>query len=180
MKSSTNAWLSIAALLGSLCACDLAPARPGDEIRRSGKWVRNQMYWEAYHVDNQNTVKGDVGYQLTVPGPKLDCPTGWTANVQVIQGQLPPGIDIANDFSLTGRPMERGHWIVTLRIDQIVCNGERYTPYGWAESLVVQRGETVTSDCYWWGVRTNWGKEISYCAQQTLHFDISGTGRVRI
>lgn len=180
MRFSAWVQVGVVALLGSLCACDPEPVRPGDGIRNSGKWLHNQMRWQTTDASGQNNIDGKIGYPLTVRGPTLDCPSGWTANVQIVQGGLPPGLSLANDFSITGTPTDRGHWIVTLRIDNIVCRGERYTPYGWAESLVVQRGERVSSECYPPGVTSDYGNAIRYCIDHTLRFHITGTGAVRI
>ncbi len=84
--------------------------------------------WNGGHSD----IDGKIGYPLYVSNPKARCaPSGnWTANTSIVSGTLPPGLTLNSAPStITGTPTERGHWKVTLRKYNIICNGSSYKDF---------------------------------------------------
>jgi hypothetical protein len=75
-----------------------------------------------------------------------------------------------NSGDISGIPTERGHWIVTLKIANIRCNGHRFTMSGAPDVLVENQGWKNQDDCIENGQ--------SYCTLTTIRFHITGTGIV--
>jgi hypothetical protein len=78
---------------------------------------------------------GTVGHPYTLGGPTtLAIPTHhWTATATIQSGTLPPGLTMNDDFSISGIPTERGHWIVTLHLADMITNGVTY--YGFTQQV---------------------------------------------
>lgn len=82
-----------------------------------------------------------VGHPGVVYGPEAWCyPTlSWEGKTTIESGTLPPGMKFdklrwLGEYgygieTITGIPTERGHWIVTLRMGTISCNGETYNGF---------------------------------------------------
>lgn len=91
--------------------------------------------WEKHDVD------GQVGYPLTVQAPGANCPSGgWTANVDIASGTLPPGLTLSSHFAISGIPTARGHWIVVFRMKDLMCGGRHYTIEGAPDLLAQDQG----------------------------------------
>ena len=104
--------------------------------------ITNVIGWEykgvTYYPNQEGSViggtdiNGEVGHPLSLHGPTAHCPPSgdWKAYGEVISGSLPPGIkfnnDTGGDWSISGIPKERGHWIVTMKVSNLQCNGESY------------------------------------------------------
>jgi hypothetical protein len=77
-------------------------------------------------------IDGQVGYSLYVSNPRGRCETSgqWTCSAEIVSGSLPPGLQL-NDapYTITGIPTERGHWIVQMKISNIMCNGSYYQDF---------------------------------------------------
>ena len=90
-------------------------------------WTSSSTHPERYRGPGID-ISGEVGYRLKVSGPRGDCrpaPGQWSANYEIVSGTLPPGLSVDDsDLSITGIPTERGNWIVTIRITNIVCDGQ--------------------------------------------------------
>ena len=73
-------------------------------------------------------IDGEVGHPLYVNGPQALCEPSrkWTLSVKIEKGELPPGMAFDEHFGITGIPTERGHWIVTIRAYDFVCEGTTY------------------------------------------------------
>lgn len=73
-------------------------------------------------------IDGEVGYPLFVKGATANCePTHeWNGSAEVILGALPPGLTLQDNFDITGIPTERGHWIVSIKLSDIQCDGSYY------------------------------------------------------
>ena len=99
--------------------------------------VKEEPGWYGISYSNswnggQNDIDGRIGYALYVSSPKGRCaPSGkWTVNTSIVSGTLPPGMTLNSAPStITGTPTERGHWIVTLRMSNIICNGSSYKDF---------------------------------------------------
>lgn len=85
-------------------------------------------------------IEGQVGYSLYVDGPRANCSVagGWQGTANIVSGSLPPGLAIDSSFSITGVPTERGHWIVTLKLDPIYCGGASF--WGFEQKLYFHIG----------------------------------------
>ena len=110
-----------------LSFCTVAFCRGLSNIRT---WANSgQFYYDAFGprgVDGCTDINGEVGHSLSLNGPTADCePSGqWNCQIRVASGTLPPGISIDDIGNITGIPTERGHWIVTMKVSNIQCNGE--------------------------------------------------------
>ena len=87
----------------------------------------------------ESDVNGEVGHPLVVSSPRARCQPGggWGRVASIISGSLPPGIrfnhtDVDYD-RIEGIPTARGHWIVTLALRNLSCNGVTYP--GFQEEL---------------------------------------------
>ena len=83
--------------------------------------------WYAAGTD----IDGEVGHRLSVSGPTLHCPPSgdWAAHNEVISGSLPSGLKLNDDWTISGIPTERGHWVVTMKVSNIMCSGQPYSGY---------------------------------------------------
>ena len=118
-------------------------------------------------------VNGEVGHPISVYGPRGggDCRGGWNAFTGLHSGRLPPGLSVDDSGDITGIPTERGHWIVTMRISNIQCNGHRYLLSGVPDVVVTQDG-------YWGNVEECKENGNNFCSLSTIRFHITGSGRV--
>lgn len=123
----------------------------------------------------QGDVDGKIGYPLSISGPRFDCPSGWTSNMSINSGTLPPGMSLNNNGDITGTPTERGHWIVTMKIDNITCGGhhyqlsgapEEFVNYGLKQGFLTGENSTCAESSY------------GFCSLTTIRFHITGTGEV--
>jgi hypothetical protein len=64
-------------------------------------------------------IDGTVGHPLTVGSMRARAVGGWTANISVVTGELPPGLSFDQRDYITGIPTERGHWIVHLKASNL-------------------------------------------------------------
>lgn len=73
-------------------------------------------------------IDGEVGHPLTVWNPTATCEPShnWTLDAQVVSGSLPPGLDFGKSWQIEGIPTKRGHWIVTVRASNLMCEGSSY------------------------------------------------------
>jgi hypothetical protein len=74
-------------------------------------------------------INGEVGHPLGIRGPNARCVPGgnWSSLGTIASGTLPPGLTMdPRSFDMGGIPRERGHWIVKVKLDNIVCNGSSY------------------------------------------------------
>jgi hypothetical protein len=80
--------------------------------------------WNNWYGD----IDGEVGHRTYVPGPTARCLPShtWNSSYRIQSGSLPPGMDIDNAFNIVGIPTERGHWIVTLELYDVNCEGGSY------------------------------------------------------
>lgn len=83
--------------------------------------------WIASAID----VNGQVGYPLTVYPPTAECipktSVKWSASSELVSGKFPPGIGFKQgEHTITGIPTERGHWITTMKVWDVNCNGNFY------------------------------------------------------
>jgi hypothetical protein len=128
--------------------------------------VGNWGDWSA-----KGDVDGEVGHPLSITGPRGGggCDR-WRAEVDVVSGQLPPGLAMGHGGDISGIPTERGHWIVTLKMANLTCNGHRYTIGGEPDVLVVDQTREGQEEC----------KEDGhgYCRLTTMRFHITGSGLV--
>jgi hypothetical protein len=108
------------AVAAFLMAC--ASSGGGEEERSPGMY--NLTGWNSWGAD----VNGEVGHRLYVAGPTALChpSRNWTADSRVASGQLPPGMTLNKSDNIEGVPTERGHWIVTLELDNVTCQGSSY------------------------------------------------------
>lgn len=75
---------------------------------------------------NTNIMQGTVGipYQAAV---YVNCVGGgWYANASVETGQLPPGLSMSSDGTISGVPTLAGDWNFTVRFAGMMCNGNSY------------------------------------------------------
>lgn len=135
-------------------------------------------------------VNGEVGHPLSVTGPRVrttftriktgevvhfnEC-NQWTwaaSDVGIASGELPPGLTMQNDGDISGIPTERGHWIVTMKFSNPICNdnGHRYTVSGAPDVLVQNQGWKNPDECVENG--------DLYCSLTTIRFHITGSGHV--
>ena len=83
-------------------------------------------------------IDGEVGHPLTVEGLQHNsraCSTPWTADFEVAEGTLPPGLKLNTDSSISGIPTERGHWIVTMKAFNIENACGRPSTPGFTQQL---------------------------------------------
>lgn len=82
--------------------------------------------------NNWSDVNGEVGHRLYVSNPRGRCEPGggWTASASIVSGVLPPGLSL-NDapWAITGIPLERGHWIVRMKLYNISCNNQYFNDF---------------------------------------------------
>ena len=116
--------LMFASLLGLLmtgCA-----STPLAQQQREEPGLYNLVGWNDYLSD----INGEVGHPLSVSAPTARCaPSGnWTTSGgYVASGTLPPGLTMATSPPyISGIPRERGHWIVRMKVDTVMCNGLSY------------------------------------------------------
>ena len=104
------------------------PEKPG--LNSLYGWNNQNSTWNgtinvAYGID----INGEVGHSLFVSSPTARCaPTGswYSEGVYFISGTLPPGMAFGSGNSITGIPLDRGHWIVKLHLKNITCEGKYY------------------------------------------------------
>jgi len=141
-------------------------ARLGVQMRDSSR----SNFWRP-----SGDVSGQVGYPLDIDGPKFDCPTGWTADMTIDSGTLPPGMALQANGHITGTPTERGHWPVVMKLDHIMCDGHHYELSGAPDVFVefgLQHGFQTgdPSQCA--------EGSVGFCNLTTIRFHITGTGEV--
>lgn len=101
----------------------MACATSGGETERS-PGMYNLTGWNGWTAD----INGEVGHRLYVPGPKALChpSRNWTGDTRIVTGRLPPGMSFIAGDNIEGVPTERGHWIVTLEMSNVTCQGNTY------------------------------------------------------
>lgn len=154
-----------------------APATAGETYgqisARLGVPMRDSSRSNVWHP--RDDVSGQVGYPLEINGPTFDCPPGWTADMTLDSGTLPPGMTLDDHGNITGTPTERGHWAMVMKLDNIMCDGHHFQLSGAPDVFVnfgVQKG-FLTSD----GTTCVEGS-FGYCNLTTIRFHITGTGEV--
>lgn len=105
----------------------------------------------GYHSDRD--INGEIGHPLTVGGPGAKCVNvrgggngNWSGYTRVSSGSLPDGLSMQNDGDITGIPTARGHWIVTVSISNIQCNGLIYGTLAFQQQLrfhITGSGEVI-------------------------------------
>jgi hypothetical protein len=126
-------------------------------------------------------VNGEVGHPLTVNGPRggHECNGGWNGDTGIASGQLPPGLSEDNNGDISGIPTERGHWIVTMKLQNIRCNGHRYTTSGLPDALVqYESTENAAYGASYRAMEECRENYLGYCQLTTIRFHITGTGAV--
>jgi hypothetical protein len=79
---------------------------------------------------NYHSIRGNVGYQLSAPGP-VPCTDAKVVNpAGVDSGELPPGLELGSDGSIAGVPTMPGSWHAVIRRPRFAC-GERVVPDEW-------------------------------------------------
>lgn len=123
-----NVLLRFAVMVLAAC-CILVTGSAG-----SGNAEETGMYdltgWNGISWDTD--INGEVGHRLFVNSPTARClPShNWSFTPVVVSGSLPPGLTLNSaPSSITGIPLERGHWIVRLRMDNVQCEGNYYKGY---------------------------------------------------
>ena len=75
-------------------------------------------------------INGEVGHPLSISSPSAQCaPSGrWVAKGEIVTGTLPPGLTFNSDgdWTISGIPKERGHWIVTMKVSDVQCHGTSF------------------------------------------------------
>lgn len=119
--------------LAVLTACASGPDSGKGRSKKPGMYG-SIIRWNEGVAD----IKGEVGHGLSIVGPRTRCePNGkWLGRVQIISGSFPPGVNFSqSELGITGVPKERGHWIVTIRLDQITCSGILYDQLAFEQEL---------------------------------------------
>ena len=89
-------------------------------------WVPGAAENVAYGID----VNGELGHPLYVSAPTGHCTaTDFTATKGIRSGRFPGGVSMDSNGAITGIPTERGHFIVTLALSELTCNGSTYTGF---------------------------------------------------
>lgn len=128
------------------------------------------------NLNNGGDVNGQVGYILNLIGPRFNC-SGWSLKVEKISGQLPTGVTLQNNGTISGVPTQSGNWIATIRISNIMCGGFHYTLNGMTNAVARRVGFHDLDLCYsnlsppqpWTG---------GNCREATIAFHITGSGTV--
>jgi hypothetical protein len=121
---------------------------------------------------SNNDISGKVGYPLTVPMPRANCPSGpWGFHLDIASGQLPPGLAIGDHGRISGVPTARGHWIVVFRLNNVTCGGHHYTTEGIPDVVAQTQAQPAGETCAE-------GYHFGYCSLRTVRFHITGTGEV--
>jgi hypothetical protein len=70
---------------------------------------------------NYNAIQGDVGGEMTAgAAPPCASPTVLVV-ARINEGDLPPGLVLAPEGGIHGKPLEAGHWHVMLRSARLQC-----------------------------------------------------------
>jgi hypothetical protein len=174
-----------AAVFGVTCSLALASfvtkakcETLGEEAARLGVpmmqcgigWCGVQWDWATHDVN------GQIGYPLAVSPPTTNCPLGggWSGNVEIQSGQMPPGLTLQNDLTISGYPTAPGHWIVTFALKNIMCGGHQYTIGGEPDVVLQANGVQGADTC----VDGDLNPMVAYCALRIIRFHISGSGAV--
>jgi hypothetical protein len=98
-------------------------------------------------------INGEIGHPVFVGGPRALCINvrgggagNWTSYTRVTSGVLPPGLAMQNSGDITGIPTARGHWIVTVSMSGLVCNGLTYSNFDFQQQLrfhITGTGEVI-------------------------------------
>ena len=134
---------SIVLVMFTLAGCELLD--PGSSQQRQVQspglyglsgWQGMGVYYPSgceYGKASDVDIDGTVGHQLFVRGCSANtvpADAGWQAEPWIVNGNLPPGLEFQNGHSpIVGIPTERGHWIVTLGLHYISCQGKSYKEF---------------------------------------------------
>jgi hypothetical protein len=95
----------------------------------------------------RDDISGEMGHPVDVDGPRARCvPGDWRGRTTIVSGKLPDGLALEAGDNIKGIPTKRGHWIVTLRLDDITCNGVRYERSSFEQQLrfhITGTGEVI-------------------------------------
>ncbi len=108
-------------------------------IHNVNGWSYSNCYFHdrnAIGSCNSKDIDGKVGYQLYVDGLRANCgpDNKWHTSKKILTGTLPPGLAfVSGGSNIKGIPEKRGHWIVTIKVDNLYCQGKSY--YGLKQEL---------------------------------------------
>lgn len=173
-KSLVRPYASFAIMLCLLGAASPAAGQTWNEISaRVGVPMRDSS--RSHLWNPRGDVNGQVGYPLEINGPSFDCPSGWTADMGVDSGTLPPGMTLDGHGNITGTPTERGHWAVVMKLANITCQGHHFARNGTPEESInyaIQQGLQPGD----WATCAEGSDR--FCGLTTIRFHITGTGEV--
>jgi hypothetical protein len=178
-KTSKYLRLITAVLVTANCfVWDLASSHAetfGEAAAALGQRIVGPLTW-LENLNGGGDVNGQVGYIFNLPGPRLDC-QGWTLKVEKISGQLPPGVSLKSDGSISGVPTEGGNYVATIRISNVMCGGFHYTMIGLTNAVALRVGFRNLDLCF-----SNLSPPQSWtggnCRDAVIAFHITGSGTV--
>jgi hypothetical protein len=170
--SQTFGFIFATATLALLAGCSTTSETAGDQDNTLGAIAKRLGvpfigWWRGWSPSGD--VNGEVGHPLNVNGPRGsdDCSS---ASINIASGQLPPGLSMGRNGDISGIPTQRGHWIVTMKIENLMCNGHHFTLSGAPDVLVENQGWTNQYEC----IEDGQG----YCKLTTIRFHVTGSGQV--
>lgn len=129
-RKRSLAHLCVLSLIG-LSSASVAQTISIDGWNGANVYSNGQAIGFATAID----INGEVGYQLTVIGPRAHCSAGgWSGTTVITSGQLPPGLVKDDKDYISGVPTERGHWIVELTMNPLSCGGATF--WGFSQKLL--------------------------------------------
>jgi hypothetical protein len=149
----------------------------GDAAAALGQPIVDGLTWLS-NLNNGGDVNGQVGYIFNLPGPRFGC-SSWTVTVEKISGQLPAGLTLQDNGTISGIPTEPGNWIATIRLSNIMCGRLHYTTQGLSDAVARRVGfhDLDLDLCYSnLSPLPNWTG--GNCREATIAFHITGSGAV--